>query len=81
MATVRLFAAARQAAGTGSTEVDAATVGEVIDAISERFGPALVSVLDTCRVWVNGEAAEGTTPVGPADEVAILPPVSGGCDG
>ncbi len=81
MATVRLFAAARQAAGTGSTEVDATTVGEVIDTIGERFGPGLVSVLDTCRVWVNGEAAVGTTPVGPSDEVAILPPVSGGCDG
>jgi molybdopterin synthase sulfur carrier subunit len=81
MATVRLFAAARQAAGTGSTEVEAGTVDEVIEAISERYGSGLVSVLETCRVWVNGEAAEGTTRVGPSDEVAILPPVSGGCDG
>jgi sulfur-carrier protein len=36
-------------------------------------------VMKTCRVWLNGEEVVGTTTVGEADEVAILPPVSGGC--
>jgi molybdopterin converting factor small subunit len=29
-------------------------------------------------VWVNGEAAEQNTEVADDDEVALLPPVSGG---
>jgi molybdopterin converting factor small subunit len=31
-----------------------------------------------CRVWRNGEPTDRDEPVGPDDEVAILPPVSGG---
>jgi molybdopterin converting factor small subunit len=34
--------------------------------------------LPSCKVWVNGDPAEPSTPVGIADEVAVLPPVSGG---
>jgi MoaD family protein len=78
MAIVRLFAAARQSAGTGSTEIDGATVGEVIETAVVRFGSDFEAVLASCRIWVNGEAADPSTAVGPGDEVAILPPVSGG---
>jgi sulfur-carrier protein len=35
-------------------------------------------VLPSCKVWVNGEPATSTDPVGDRDEVAVLPPVSGG---
>ncbi|HEV8623265.1 MAG TPA: MoaD/ThiS family protein [Acidimicrobiia bacterium] len=37
-------------------------------------------MLDRCRVWVNGDEPSGgmDTPVGPKDEIAVLPPVSGG---
>jgi molybdopterin converting factor small subunit len=31
-------------------------------------------------VWVNGEEATRATPVHSSDEVAIIPPVSGGSD-
>lgn len=31
-------------------------------------------------IWVNGEPADGATAVGADDEVAVLPPVSGGMD-
>lgn len=78
MATLRLFASAREAAGTGRATVDGATVGEVVAAASERFGAAFVALLPTCRIWVNGEPAEHDDPVGERDEVAVLPPVSGG---
>ena len=78
MARVRLFAAAREAAGTARDELPGDTVAEVLDAAGRRYGPHFVEILDTCRVWRNGEPAEGDDPVGPADEVAILPPVSGG---
>ncbi|MGY6502642.1 MAG: MoaD/ThiS family protein [Acidimicrobiales bacterium] len=78
MAVLRLFASAREAAGTSRAELDGATVGEVLDRARARFGPSFAAVLDTSQVWVNGDPCESTTPVGVADEVAILPPVSGG---
>jgi molybdopterin converting factor small subunit len=78
MPTLRLFAGAREAAGTDRDTVDGATVGAVLDAAVERYGEAFGALLGTCKVWVNGEPAERSDAVDPADEVAVLPPVSGG---
>lgn len=78
MAQLRLFASIREAAGTSVAEVDAPTVGAVVAASIERFGPAFSELVPTCRIWLNGEPADETAPVGPDDEVALLPPVSGG---
>ena len=78
MAILRLFAAAREAAGTGRAEIEGATVGEVLDAARARFGPDLAALIQRCRIWRNGEPADDDTPVSATDEVAILPPVSGG---
>jgi molybdopterin synthase sulfur carrier subunit len=78
MAIVRMFAAARQAAGTGRDELPGDNVGEVLDHARERYGDEFSAVLTSCRVWVNGEAADEHTPVGAEDEMAVLPPVSGG---
>ena len=78
MPTLRLFAAAREAAGTGRASVDGATVGDVLDEAERRFGAGFSAVLGTSRVWLNGEPATRDLPVSPADEVAVLPPVSGG---
>jgi len=78
VAHLRLFASAREAAGTSVDRVDGSTVGEVLDAACERFGDGFVRVLASCRVWVNGESADRATTVGAEDEVAVLPPVSGG---
>ena len=78
MALLRLFASAREAAGRGRDEIDGATVADVLAVASQRYGDAFVAVLPTCRVWVNGDPAEPDTVVGPTDEVALLPPVSGG---
>lgn len=79
MAVLRLFAAAREAAGTGRDVVPGATVGAVLDAAVARYGRHFAGVLGSSRVWVNGEQAERGDIVGDADEVAVLPPVSGGC--
>jgi molybdopterin converting factor small subunit len=76
--TLRLFAAAREAAGTGRETMEGTTVGEVLDAAERRFGAAFSAVLGTSRVWLNGEPATRDLSVSPADEVAVLPPVSGG---
>ena len=78
VAHLRLFASAREAAGTSREIVAGATVGEVLSVATERFGPRFEDVLRSCRVWVNGEAADHATSVGDDDEVAVLPPVSGG---
>lgn len=78
MPTLRLFASAREAAGVGSDVVDGATLGDVLAAAEARYGDRFADVLGTCRVWVNGEDVAADTSVGPDDEVAVLPPVSGG---
>ena len=78
MAILRLFASAREAAGTARDDVPGRTVGEVLDGATARYGPAFATVLEQCRVWRNGEPAEGNVEVTDKDEVAVLPPVSGG---
>ena len=78
MARLRLFASVRVAAGTGRTDVDGATVGEVVANACALYGPEFAALVQSCRVWRNGEPALDGDGVGPDDEVAILPPVSGG---
>ena len=78
MATLRLFAAAREAAGTGREEVDGITVAQVLAAARARHGARFAAVLDRSRVWLNGEPAHDDDAVTSGDEVAVLPPVSGG---
>lgn len=78
MAQVRLFAAARDAAGTGRDELPGETVGEVLSLARERYGSRFGAVLGTCRIWVNGEPADTHDAIGVTDELAVLPPVSGG---
>lgn len=78
MPVLRLFAGARQAAGTGRDTVSGATVDEVLAAARQRYGASFAAVLGSSRVWVNGRPAGAGDPVGEADEVAVLPPVSGG---
>ncbi len=78
MARLRLFAHLRELAGTDRLDVDGETVGDVLDAASASLGEEFARGLGTARVWVNGEPAESATAVGASDEVAVLPPVSGG---
>jgi molybdopterin converting factor small subunit len=77
---LRLFAAAREAAGTGHDDVPGDSVGAVLAAATERYGAGFAAVLTTCRIWLNGDPVDLDAPVGPGDEVAVLPPVSGGSD-
>ena len=76
---LRLFAAARQAAGTGRQDVVGATVGDVLIGARRRYGASFAEVLEGSRIWVNGEPATEATALVEGDEVAVLPPVSGGC--
>ena len=75
------FAGAREAAGTSRvvlTIAEDTTVGRMVDELCSRYGAAFVALLPTCAVWVNGSPAPRDTILAPGDEVAFLPPVSGG---
>ncbi len=78
MAILRLFANLREAAGTSNIEIPGETVGDVLAEAERRFGDRFAAGLTTARVWVNGEQADPTTSVSDRDEVALIPPVSGG---
>ncbi len=78
MACLRLFGPAREEAGVGRAEIPGGTAGAVLDAAMARFGPDFAAIAATSRIWVNGTVADRSAPVGADDEVAVLPPVSGG---
>ena len=73
-----LFAAARLAAGTTGERVPGWVVSDVLGWAKEKYGADFAAVLDRSRVWVNGSPATDSHPLSEGDEVAVLPPVSGG---
>lgn len=73
-----LLGPAREAAGVGHDEFDGDTVGVVLQNAIIRYGSDFERVLAVSQVWVNGNVAELIDEVGPYDEVAVLPPISGG---
>ncbi len=56
----------------------APTVDALIELASAEFGGPFADMVPICRVWLNGEPTDLAAPVGDDDEVALLPPVSGG---
>ena len=78
MPTVRLFAGLREAARTSEVTIEGVTVEEVLKSASTRFGDQFAAGLTTAKIWRNGEEVDARSPVGPDDEIALLPPVSGG---
>ena len=80
MVEVLLFGAAADRAGTRKVQLNVekgATLAEVWPLLAERY-PGLASMRDTLAFAVNGEYARMDGRVEPGDEVAVLPPVSGG---
>ena len=78
MAKLLLLGPAREAAGTRHAEIDEPTVADVLRVAVERYGSGFAAVLSVSRVWLNRDDADPASPVGPHDEIAVLPPVSGG---
>ncbi len=79
MARLRLFGPAREAAGVSQVLLTGRSVGDVVAAAEERFGADFSRVLEVSRIWVNGDDAGPDTLVNDNDEIAVVPPVSGGC--
>jgi molybdopterin converting factor small subunit len=78
VAVLLLFAAARVAAGTAREQVRGYTVADVLNDANARHGEQFAAVVANSRVWVNGEPAPPEQLLQDGDEVAVLPPVSGG---
>jgi len=78
--TVRLFARLRDIAGAGELARDmspGATVGEVWAGLVAEF-PELSPYAKSISCAVNADYSRFTAAVADGDEVAFLPPVSGG---
>jgi molybdopterin converting factor subunit 1 len=75
--TVKLFAQLRDQFGAAEMSVTAATVGDLRAELAARV-PAAAALLSRCRVAVNLAFTEDDAVLSPADEVAVIPPVSGG---
>lgn len=77
---VKLFAAAREIAGSAEIVIDTpspATAGCVRSALAAQQ-PKLAALTASSLLAVNAEYANDATQVSPDDEVALIPPVSGG---
>lgn len=79
MPRLRLFGSVAEVAGTRSDQVDGTSVAAVLAAARARYGSEFAERAEVCRVWVNGEVPPADTQLAEDDEVALLPPVSGGC--
>jgi molybdopterin converting factor subunit 1 len=80
---VRLFAIQRELAGTREVALDlpdGATVEDAWAAVVERH-PALAPGRRSVRFARNGDYADASTALADGDEVAFIPPVSGGAAG
>ena len=77
---VKLFAAARQFHGEDSISIELssdATIGELRTELVRRI-PALEPMSHSLRIAVNSDYAVDDATLNETDELACIPPVSGG---
>lgn len=81
MTRVRLFAALRDAAGSGHVEVEATTVAGMLAELGERHGEVMARRLGAAMVVVDGETVprdDTSVDLAAAREVVVMPPFAGG---
>jgi MoaE-MoaD fusion protein len=79
LVSVRLFAGLRERAGTDRLEVELPDGARVADVLAAMAGTPVGEIKPReCVVAVNREYADADEPVNAGDEVALVPPVSGG---
>jgi molybdopterin converting factor small subunit len=78
VARLRLFGPAREAAGTANITLDGRSVLEIVAEAEALFGESFSRIVATSNIWLNGDPVGLDAAVGDDDEVAVIPPVSGG---
>ena len=76
--TLRYWAAAKAAAGTGQEQLEAATLDELVQRAGALHGPGLSAVLSRCAFLVDGVRSHGQDPLVCGATVEALPPFAGG---
>lgn len=79
--TVRLFAILRERAGRNSVEIElpaGATVGDAFERLAAAPGLGELVERLPLRMAVNREYAGADAEISPGDELALIPPISGG---
>jgi molybdopterin synthase catalytic subunit len=79
--TVRLFAILRERAGRDSVEIElpeGATVDDAFERLAAAPGLGELVGRMPLRMAVNREYASGGATIAPGDELAVIPPISGG---
>lgn len=79
---IRLFASQREVVGQRELELDmpeGSTAGDVVTRLTNEY-PRLARVATSTMLAVNREYVDQKTELKEGDEVALLPPVSGGTD-
>jgi len=77
---VLLFAAARQRVGAGSVELDIelpSTISDVCEVLVARY-PELEGLVATSRWAIDQSFVDNSAKVHGNEEIALIPPVSGG---
>ncbi|MEX1046367.1 MAG: MoaD/ThiS family protein [Actinomycetota bacterium] len=75
---VRLFAILRELAGSSEVEADGSSVEQVVQILCDRYGERFTQVIRSSQVVVDGEVAPLDLSLEGKEQVALLPPVSGG---
>lgn len=73
-----MFAVLRDLAGASEVEADGSTVEQVVQALCDRYGERFTAIVERSQVVVNKETVGLDLVLRGDEEVALLPPVSGG---
>lgn len=80
MKDILLFGVTREIIGGSTVRIPEGelpgNVASLKELLLERYPP--LKEITSLRIAVNNEFAEDETAIGPKDEVALIPPVSGG---
>ena len=80
MVSVKFFAQLREVTGTGGVQVNALDLDGVFIELAKLYPEEVITQLrgDNVRVAINQELVNGNPALTAGDEVALLPPVTGG---